>query len=163
MSHKKWKGHAGAEASRDQNNYASCVIHLLMYIQLFNNRYNVLQISLWCVCSLLRIQLWMDIMEVWLFQETFYPLPQDKQSETKPFCYLFVLLCFVFTSGHVAPEGRQEIVSPIGSLRLDIKGKSPNQFQSKDHWVISFFTMCRAVIKIVPYQIINPSWKTHCL
>lgn len=27
------------------------------------------------------------------------------------FCYLFVLLCFVFQSGHIVLKGRQEIVS----------------------------------------------------
>lgn len=91
------------------------------------------------------------------------PLPPSKDNQKQIcFCYLFVLLCFVFQSGHIVLEGRQEIVSPIGSLTWDIKAK-PQINLSKDHWIISFFTMFRDIIKIMPYQIVNPPWKPHIM
>lgn len=86
-------------------------------------------------------------------------LPPSKDNQKQIcFCYLFVLLCFV--SGHIVLEGRQEIVSPIGSLTWDIKGKSKINL-SEDHWVILFFTMFRDIIDYAIPNSKSPLKTTH--
>lgn len=111
-------GHAVAETSCDQNNYGLCVCFSFIYSCLFT----CLIKDLSCLFFTVNGQ----YQNLALLGDP-PPLPYPYKTinlKQSHFYYLFALLCFVFTSGHIIIEGGQEIVFPIGSLMRNIKGKS---------------------------------------
>lgn len=124
------------KASYDQNSYQLICVLFIYSCLLTCLIKDLMFFKFPCdMCSLLRIQLWLPIKEIWLFKVIFVFSKTTRKSTFITF-FCFIVCCFYTRAHSTWRETRNIFPSMISSMRH--KGKIPNPFQSKDHWVISF-------------------------